>query len=120
VCCEVEVFARVVVRNVMYHHVSSRNLKNVAALARIALLRHTNKKYTNVVFDIFSTLLMNDSIFINFASSHYGDNIVESVILRLCIAFFLLCRRLRNVTARHASEGRGFDSRWSHWNFSVT
>jgi len=22
--------------------------------------------------------------------------------------------------ARHKSEGRGFDSRWCHWNFSLT
>jgi hypothetical protein len=31
-----------------------------------------------------------------------------------------LCRREQDSVLRSYAEGRGFDSRWCHWNFSLT
>ena len=49
------------------------------------------------------------------AYSHLLSQFMESVCMYVGYAVAQLVEALR-----YKSEGRGFDSRWCHWNFSLT
>jgi hypothetical protein len=54
----------------------------------------------------------------------YGDRTDKITITRSCfliLLVYIICAVAQSVEAlRYKPEGRGFDSRWCHWNFSLT
>ena len=57
--------------------------------------------------------------------SIYLPFVVSSVYNKPIVKFMYSCNNVHAVAQlvevlRYKSEGRGFDSRWCHWNFSLT
>jgi hypothetical protein len=58
---------------------------------------------------------LHDSIYISKFKLLFSFNILDAITYKLEYAVAQLVEALR-----YKPEGRGFDSRWSNWNFSVT
>ena len=53
----------------------------------------------------------------------YRLRILETIVLLFCVAMYVLWGHAVAQLAealRYRPEGRGLDSRWCHWNFSLT
>ena len=90
------------------------------------------KKLLSLRWPVNSLLLWNRLVTAGFKAAHYGS-LTNPVLLTKILPYASLVFTLGSSsfvrghavaqlvqTLRYKSEGRGFDSRWCHWNFSLT
>ena len=94
-------------------------------LTSYAILKSKKQDLNNVVAIVYACYaavvfaIVYKHLFLFLA--HYGS--CPSI---LCIIIIIIIIIMRHAVAqlvealRYKSEGRGFDSRWCHWNFSLT
>ena len=78
-------------------------IKSTSGCFRLHIYLHANRTLIHnsiFVFDSWGKILINKKTQYNYSKGHAVAQLVEAL--------------------RYKPEGRGFDSRWCHWNFSLT
>jgi hypothetical protein len=70
--------------------------------------------HANVIYNLFKKLLNKHEI----KKLYTQINFLHTKTMKLFIAYSIMGRAVKAL--RYKPAGRGFDSRWCHWNFSVT